>query len=119
MEKSIKIEELVMFLFSILLFNELDFPWWYYLVFFLAPDLSMFGYLVNAKVGAICYNIFHHRAIALVIYMAGFFLGNELLLFTGIILFGHASFDRMLGYGLKYFDSFNNTHLGVIGKEKK
>nr|WP_317038961.1 DUF4260 family protein [Urechidicola croceus] len=34
----------------------------------------------------------------------------------GIILFGHASFDRMLGYRLKNSDSFNNTHLGKIGK---
>ncbi|MFN0216732.1 MAG: DUF4260 family protein [Saprospiraceae bacterium] len=24
--------------------------------------------------------------------------------------------DRALGYGLKYTDSFSNTHLGIIGK---
>jgi hypothetical protein len=32
--------------------------------------------------------------------------------FTGTLLFTHASFDRILGYGLKYFDSFKHTHLG-------
>ena len=119
MGKSLKIEELAMFLFSIFLFKELDFEWWYYVLFFLAPDLSMFGYLVNTKVGAICYNLFHHKAIALVIYLLGFYLGNESLLFAGIILFGHASFDRILGYGLKYYTSFNQTHLGVIGNKKQ
>jgi hypothetical protein len=31
-------------------------------------------------------------------------------------LFGHSAFDRMLGYGMKYTDSFQHTHLGLIGK---
>jgi hypothetical protein len=118
MKNNIKLEEGCMFLFSIFLFNELNYDWWYYLVFLLAPDMSMLGYLVNSKVGAICYNLFHHKGVALVIYMIGFFLGNETLLFIGIVLFGHASFDRIWGYGLKYYDSFNRTHLGIIGKKQ-
>jgi hypothetical protein len=32
-------------------------------------------------------------------------------------LFGHSNMDRLLGYGLKYPDAFQNTHLGVIGKK--
>ena len=35
---------------------------------------------------------------------------------AGIILLAHSAFDRMLGYGLKYSDSFKNSHLGKIGK---
>jgi hypothetical protein len=31
-------------------------------------------------------------------------------------LFGHSSFDRVLGYGLKHEDAFQNTHLGRIGR---
>ena len=31
-------------------------------------------------------------------------------------LFGHSSFDRVMGYGLKHEDSFQNTHLGGIGR---
>ena len=31
-------------------------------------------------------------------------------------LFGHSSFDRIMGYGLKHEDAFQNTHLGKIGK---
>jgi uncharacterized protein DUF4260 len=31
-------------------------------------------------------------------------------------LFEHSSFDRVLGYGLKHEDAFQNTHLGRIGK---
>ena len=36
---------------------------------------------------------------------------------AGLILFGHAAWDRLLGYGLKYNDSFHKTHLGWIGKK--
>jgi hypothetical protein len=36
----------------------------------------------------------------------------------GIVLFGHSSLDRMLGFGLKYKEGFGFTHLGKIGKEK-
>ena len=31
-------------------------------------------------------------------------------------LYGHSSFDRVLGYGLKHEDAFQNTHLGRIGR---
>jgi len=33
-----------------------------------------------------------------------------------VVIFGHSSLDRFLGFGLKYFDGFNVTHLGTIGK---
>ena len=31
-------------------------------------------------------------------------------------LFGHSSFDRVFGYGLKHENAFQNTHLGRIGR---
>jgi hypothetical protein len=37
----------------------------------------------------------------------------------GLIFLAHSSFDRAAGYGLKYFDGFNHTHLGWIGKNKQ
>lgn len=39
----------------------------------------------------------------------------ECLQLAGIILFAHAAFDRILGYGLKYERGFKFTHLGEIG----
>jgi hypothetical protein len=82
----------------------------------LFPDLSMIGYLINNKVGAICYNIFHHKGLAIAIYIIGSYLHSEALQLAGLILFGHSSMDRMMGYGLKYFEGFKFTHLGEIGK---
>ena len=120
MKSIIKLEELALFLLSLVYFNQLEFSWWWYAALFLAPDLSMLGYLVNTKVGAVLYNLAHHKAVAVGFWLVGFKLANEPLLFTGILLFGHASFDRVFGYGLKYEDDFKHTHLGWLsgGKNK-
>ena len=119
MKRTIALEEAVMFGLSIYLFNRLSFAWWWYLVLILTPDLSMLGYLVNTRTGAMVYNFFHHKGVAIVVYVTGLSLNNEVLQLIGLILFGHSSMDRMLGYGLKYPDSFQNTHLGLIGKERE
>ncbi|MBK9330130.1 MAG: DUF4260 domain-containing protein [Sphingobacteriales bacterium] len=114
MKLMLKLEELGMFLLSILLFSQLHFTWWIYPALLLAPDISMSGYLVNPRIGAYGYNLFHHKLLAIVIGIAGLYLQNEWWMLAGIILFGHSSFDRILGYGLKHTDSFKNTHLGKL-----
>ena len=116
MKNTLKLEELALFSIGIVAFSTLDIAWWWFLVLLLVPDIGMLGYLINSKVGAFTYNLCHHRAIAVVLIVFGYFYGNTILLLSGIMLFSHIAFDRMLGYGLKYPDSFNNTHLGSIGK---
>jgi hypothetical protein len=116
MKNILRLEEAALFGFSIYLFNQLPFAWWWYVVLILAPDISMLGYAVNTRVGAAGYNIFHHKGVAIAIYIAGAWMHNDWLLLTGVILFGHSSMDRIFGYGLKYNDSFQHTHLGMIGK---
>lgn len=114
MQNSIKLEELAMFLISILLFNQLDYVWWVYLAFILTPDIGMVGYVVNTRLGAISYNLFHHKGVAILVGCLGWYLAVPELQLAGIILFGHASMDRIFGYGLKYPDNFKHTHLGNL-----
>ncbi|RED25248.1 uncharacterized protein DUF4260 [Flavobacterium cutihirudinis] len=116
MNTIIKLEETALFILGIFLFNRLSFEWWWFLVLILAPDLSMIGYAFGNKVGALLYNIFHHKGIALLIYGAGCYLSNEIMQLAGIILFSHSAMDRIFGYGLKYEKGFKYTHLGEIGK---
>lgn len=116
MKLSLQLEEAAMLLLSVYLYTFLGYPVWLFLALFLAPDIGMLGYLVNSRVGAFTYNIFHHKGIAILLYLAGFYLNQPVMQLTGIIMFGHSSFDRLLGYGLKYSDSFKHTHLGQIGK---
>ncbi|SRR5690606_27676422 len=118
MKVSLKSEELFMFLLGIFLFNQLDFSWWWFLALLLAPDIGMLGYIINSKIGAITYNIFHHKGIAIILYFLGIFIDKDGIVLAGIIIFSHAALDRFLGYGLKYPDSFHNTHLGIIGNKK-
>ena len=116
MKQLLQTEELFQFLASIvaLYFLPVHVYWWVWIILFLLPDISMLGYLLNTGVGAISYNLFHHKGIALIITALGFYYGLLWLEVTGIVLFGHAAMDRVLGYGLKYSDSFKHTHLASI-----
>ena len=127
MKTLLRLEEFAQFLACLLLLVMNAVPWWAYLLLLLGPDIGMLGYLVNTRVGAITYNLFHHKGIALLV--AALALGSDLLnlalatpglghglLLTTIILYGHSSMDRALGYGLKFGDHFQHTHLGWIGK---
>ena len=116
MKSLLKLEELAMFILGIYMFSQLSYTWWWFLVLILLPDIGMLGYAVNAKIGAVSYNLFHHKGIAILIYFLGIYFEIELLNLAGIILFAHASLDRIFGYGLKFNDAFKNTHLGEIGK---
>ena len=119
MKTVIQFEEVALVLLSIWLFGALDYAWWWFLLLFLAPDLAMVGYMAGPRAGAIAYNLVHHKGVAIGLYLTGAVLGNQLLQLFGLIMLAHSSFDRVLGYGLKYFDSFNHTHLGMIGPAAK
>ena len=117
MKNLLKLEDFFLFGLSLLLFANLDYPWWLYAVFFFVPDISMTGYLAGPKIGAMVYNFIHHKALAIGIYIIGVVVMNSALQFAGLILLGHSSLDRVLGYGLKYPESFQSTHLGKIGRQ--
>ena len=110
----LKVEEGLLVLLSIYLFSLLSYKWWLFLALILAPDIGMLGYLVNNKVGALTYNIFHHKGLAIIVYIIGIYLRNEAVQMAGIIILGHASIDRLLGFGLKYPENFKHTHLGYL-----
>lgn len=116
MKNILRMEEAAMFGLAIYLNSFLPFQGWVFWAWFLAPDLGMLGYLINTRVGAFTYNVLHHKGLAILIYFAGFFFTIHELTLAGVVLFGHSSFDRIVGYGLKYADNFKNTHLGWIGK---
>lgn len=118
MKNLLKVEELFLFFLALFLFSKLDYGWGWYALLFFAPDLSMLGYLVSPRFGAWTYNLVHHKGVAVAVYVLGYLLSASLLMLAGTILLGHSSLDRVLGYGLKHEDAFQNTHLGIIGKSR-
>lgn len=118
MKNALRLEELGLMLLSLFLVSQLDYAWWWYPVLFFTPDLSMVGYLVDTRWGAAVYNTFHHRGTAVLLFFLGSWLLLPWLQLAATVLFGHASFDRIFGYGLKYPDSFQHTHLGTLGEEQ-
>jgi len=110
----LKVEELLMFIATLIIFPKLGYSWWWFAALILTPDLGMIGYLLGPKVGAITYNFTHNKGLAIVVGLAGYYFHINECMLAGLILFSHSSMDRMLGFGLKYPDAFKHTHLGNL-----
>ena len=99
-------------------FVHLHFAWWWLPVLFLAFDASMAGYLLDSRVGAVCYNLAHFYAGPAVLLLCYVLSGTRWCAFVGLVWAFHIAGDRVLGYGLKFTSSFQDTHLGRIGKQR-
>ncbi len=119
MKNVLQLEEIAGLVLGFLAFHYTGYPSWLFWALLLTPDISMLGYLINNKAGAILYNIFHHKGVAIALALTGWYLHADYLLIAGIILFSHSCMDRVFGYGLKYFTGFSDTHLGKIGKDRQ
>ncbi len=67
MKKIIQLEEAAMLGISIYALYLLKVEWWFYLLLLLGPDVSMLGYVAGNTIGAITYNLFHHKAVATIL----------------------------------------------------
>ena len=101
MKTLIKLEELAFVVLSFYLFLALDYAWWWFPLLFFVPDASLLGYLINSKAGALTYNFVHHKALAILLYLFGSFTQLSVLQLAGLVMFGHASLDRVLGFELQ------------------
>ncbi|MEH6944297.1 DUF4260 domain-containing protein [Bacillus sp. JJ722] len=108
------LEGVFVFLLSVYFYSQNNFSWILFFVLLLSPDLSMLGYLVNNKIGSICYNLFHTYILAIFLIFIGVIWSIDLVLALGFILAAHIGMDRTVGYGLKYQNEFKDTHLNRI-----
>ena len=119
MKNVLKLEELgLLLLFSFVYFLYFGGTWALFLSLFLVPDVAFFLYIVNKKAGTMAYNFMHHRGVMVLLAFIGYYSHHKILIFISLIFLAHISFDRVAGYGLKYLDDFDKTHLGWIGKSK-
>jgi len=99
---------------SLYFYGYFQFSWILFIILLFVPDLSMLGYLVNNRIGALSYNLFHTYMTSLLIVFLGLFLSGFTLLSIGLIWTAHIGMDRMIGYGLKYPATFQDTHLNRV-----
>jgi len=98
---------------SLLAYHRQRGSWLLFAILFLTPDLSMLGYLGGVRLGAATYNAIH-TYVGPLLFIGYFILtGHTQLVPITLIWIAHISFDRMLGYGLKYPTRFQDTHLAA------
>jgi hypothetical protein len=114
----VRLEGLAVFAAGLVGFLALGLPWYAFALLLLVPDLSAVGYLRGPRIGAVVYNVVHDLLTGVVVAGLGLALGIVPLAAFGAILVAHSGMDRMAGYGLKLPSSFQDTHLGRIGRRE-
>lgn len=114
-QKAYRIENLIIALIGLTIVvtdtNRTHLIW--YLVCIILPDISLLGYLINKRIGSITYNLIHNYALALLLIVLATILPLHMgfLVYVGTGLIIHVGFDRFFGFGLKYENTFKETHI--------
>ena len=114
----LRLEGLAAFGAGLVLFGVSGGSWLLLLPLLLLPDVSAVGYLGGPRMGAMTYNLAHSWAPGFAALAFGIWLAWPTMLALAAILIAHVGMDRAAGYGLKLSSSFQDTHLGRIGRAK-
>jgi Domain of unknown function (DUF4260) len=114
----LRVEGVALLAAALLLYGSTHEHWWLVPAAILLPDLLMAGYLGGTTVGAAAYNLAHAYPLPITLALVGIGWHQPFALALGLIWLAHIGMDRALGYGLKYDDHFQHTHLGQIGHSK-
>jgi hypothetical protein len=115
----LRLEGLAVAAVTAVLYARTGASWWLFAALWLAPDLSMLGYLAGPCRGARVYNAFHTYVGPVVLALSALLLHAQVALPIALVWANHIGVDRLLGWGLKYADGFGFTHLGRIGKGRR
>ena len=86
--------------------------WAFFACLFLVPDLSLLLFVKGTNATAsLIYNLMHSYVLPIGLGGLAVLAPNMQLGIISLIWISHISFDRMLGYGLKYPHHFKATHL--------
>jgi hypothetical protein len=90
--------------------------WLRFTVLFLLPDLSLLGYLTRSpRFAAALYNSVHTSSFPLALGIGSYLWSSSIGLAVSLIWLAHISLDRGLGYGLKFAEGFQPTHIQRAG----
>lgn len=93
--------------------------WWLFAALILAPDLAFLAIPFGRRAMAMTYDIVHSYFLPIALGAIATLASLQWLLPIALIWAAHIGIDRAVGYGLKYPESIETTHLGLIGKSRK
>ncbi|MFL5760279.1 MAG: DUF4260 domain-containing protein [Thermomicrobiales bacterium] len=108
----LRIEPAVVVIAVLALYAARGGTWWLFLLV-LAPDLSMLGYVKGTEAGAVGYNLAHTFVWPALLCLIGW-EWSTVVFSLGLVWAVHILVDHVLGYGLKYPESFKTTHLQQV-----
>ena len=114
----LRLEGAAVFIAGLAAYGWLGGPWLLVIPLLLLPDVSAVGYLRDPRVGAFTYNVVHNWAFGLGLFAVGLAAGSTPIEILGTVAIAHTGMDRAVGYGLKLPTSFQDTHLGRMGRDK-
>jgi len=111
----LRLEGATLFVGTLIAYATTGRTWWLVAVVVLLPDLFMVGYLGGTRMGALMYNVAHATPVPAALLGLGWWQHWPSLVAIALAWLAHIGLDRLMGYGLKYSDHFQHTHLGSIG----
>src|SRR5580692_7146951 len=82
---------------SAVLYARTGASWWLFAALWLAPDLSMLGYLASPCRGARVYNAFHTYTVPITLVLLAWLFDARALVPFALIWVNHIGVDRLMG----------------------
>jgi|COG998Drversion2_1049125.scaffolds.fasta_scaffold176878_2 hypothetical protein len=108
-----RIEATAMLVAAVAAYGQLEFSWGLFAACFFLPDLSILLYLRGPRVGGTAYNLAHFLLWPVLLGLVGVFQQAPVAQQAALVWAAHIAFDRALGWGLEYEQSFCHTDMGV------
>src|SRR5947209_12182544 len=90
----LRIEGLAVAIVAAAVYGRTGTSWWLFAALWLAPDLSMLGYLISPCRGARIYNAFHTYTLPIVLGLSAWLLHSQGLVAFALIWTNHIGVDR-------------------------
>jgi uncharacterized protein DUF4260 len=107
----LRLEGLAVLVGAVIIYFHADYGWILFVALILAPDLSLAGFALGPRVGALAYDALHTEVFPVALGAIGILADAESATKIALIWLAHIGVDRLAGYGLKYPSEVKKTHL--------
>ena len=107
----LRAEGLALLAAAVTLYFTQGFGWVAFAALLLVPDLAFLVFVVNKRAGIIAYNAMHALLAPVMLGLAALLFGWTVGLQLALIWLAHIGMDRVFGYGLRYVDDAEDSHM--------